>query len=131
MNQKLTVNFSDFPFTLRQCVEKLKVEIPAESLEQLRVMAEDDLILCHFGLALYIRNKWLHVNNSLTQRSFSRVGMSEPDTSSNLIVEALWRDLNELPVDFAWLSAFFGVRKTSENFSKSDTWATAIKILLG
>ena len=96
------------PNTLPDAVNALKVLLPAEQLETVRRSSAEDLIRFHFNLGAYIRNLWVHRHGSpLTARIRARGGrVAEGDALSNLIIEALWHELNGRAFDL----------HTSENF---------------
>lgn len=89
------------PTTLQDAVTALKALLPPQQLDTVRVSSAEDLIRFHFNLGSYIRNLWVHRNGSpLTARIQARGGkVAEGDALSNLIIEALWHDLNGTPFD--------------------------------
>src|SRR5687767_12258493 len=89
------------PTTLADAINALKILLPPEQLETVRRSSAEDLIRFHFNLGSYIRNLWVHRNGSpLTSRIRARGGkVAEGDALSNLIIEALWHDLNDTPFD--------------------------------
>jgi hypothetical protein len=84
------------PNTLADAVNALKNLLPPEQLDVVRRSTEEDLIRFHFNLGAYIRNLWVYRHGSpLTARIRARGGrIAEGDALSNLIIEALWHDLN-------------------------------------
>lgn len=89
------------PTTLQDAVTALKALLPPQQLDTVRVSSVEDLIRFHFNLGSYIRNLWVHRNGSpLTARIRARGGkVAEGDALSNLIIEALWHDLNGTLLD--------------------------------
>lgn len=96
------------PTTLADAIHALKALLPAEQLETVRRSSAEDLIRFHFNLGSYIRNLWVHRNGSpLTARIRARGGkVAGGDALSNLIIEALWHDLNGTPFDLHESSNF-------------------------
>ena len=96
------------PTTLADAVHALKILLPPEQLDVVRRSSAEDLIRFHFNLGAYIRNLWVYRHGSpLTARIRARGGrVAEGDALSNLILEALWHDLNGRELDL----------HTSENF---------------
>lgn len=78
------------PKDVKEVVERCLVELPPETLQKLKDMDPDDLCMCHFGLGMYIRNKYMHTNPDY-------VGDVEPDFDSMRVVGKLWKRLNGWP----------------------------------
>lgn len=85
------------PETLDEAMVQLDAELPSHVVRELKAMKENELINCHFGLALYLRNSWLrHGSSRLSQQlpgSFLGV-----DGQSSYIVKAYWSRLQGLPL---------------------------------
>lgn len=112
------------PQTLAEAVHALKLLLPAQQLDTIRVSSETDLIRFHFNLGSYIRNLWVHRNGSpLTARIRARGGrLADGDALSGLIIEALWHDLNGTPFDLR-TSVHFAALAPTDN---PDVMLTAL-----
>ena len=67
-------------------VERAMKDVRKESLDELKNMKEEDLLDCHFGLAMGIRNQYIHPDEF----------RGDPDRVSNEVVEAMWKKLQEV-----------------------------------
>ena len=81
------------PTTLAEAVDRLNDILGPDDKRTLRETLEDDLVDCHFGLGLAIRNAFaLHrVNPAL----LASCGACDPDDASAVILRALWTRLQE------------------------------------
>jgi hypothetical protein len=85
---------SEFPQTVDEAVEWLESVLSDEQLHEIATTAENDLIDFHFGLGGYIRNAlglWKDPDNPISVDS----GEWEPDEVSGIIIERLWRKLQD------------------------------------
>lgn len=83
------------PGTVDEAVSYLEEMLPAESLEQLKALAEDDLINTHFGLGMYVRNHlslW-DEESRIVQDAKQRHGVTHADDVSGEIIRLLWTRL--------------------------------------
>ncbi len=67
-----------------------------------------NLVDFHFGLGMFIRNKWLYPGDSLLGQKFIAIGVIHPDDMSSIILEALWLDLNSHEIDSSTLRELVG-----------------------
>lgn len=82
-----------WPETVDQAVGVLLGLLPEDEKVKIAAMAQDDLVALHFGLGMWIRNNlglWSE-NRALLESS----GAQTPDDASGVIIEALWRRLQE------------------------------------
>lgn len=82
--------YSEFnwPQTLDEAVSRLLNDLDAESIDTLKQMAADDLIMLHFTFAAGIRSAFgLWGSN---QKLIDDLGGGHADDMSMVIVEALW-----------------------------------------
>lgn len=82
------------PQTISQAVAHLQALLPAEVLEEIRRQPFDDLVELHFAEGALIREKldlW-DPHHPLTHTG----DHPHPDDLSLIILEALWRKLNEV-----------------------------------
>ncbi len=85
------------PKTVKEAVERIISTFPQEELQKLAAMSEDDLIDCHFGLGVWIRNNFgLWKENEFLLKD---AGSDIPDTASMNIVKAVWQKLREKNLD--------------------------------
>jgi hypothetical protein len=88
------------PSDIQDCFRVLDVMLPASLIESIRVGNEDDLIERHFGLGQWLRNQWgLWSNWSRMKQYFDRLGVSEADSASSLILASYWRYMNGWPIE--------------------------------
>ena len=95
----------DWPSTLNDGVDRLMSTMTADELPALRDTPKGSLILQHFGLGLYSRNTFglWQGNDDLLASCFPDVTdpymlmiiKHDPDRASGVIVDALWRRLQE------------------------------------
>lgn len=74
------------PRTMETAVQHLIRTLPANTLQELATMKEEELQQAHFGLALYLRNGILKDNYALG----ADTGGSQPDDFSGVLIKALW-----------------------------------------
>lgn len=82
-----------WPETVDQAVGVLLGLLPEDEKVKIAAMAQDDLVALHFGLGMWIRNNlglWSE-NRALLESS----GAQTPDDASGVIIEVLWRRLQE------------------------------------
>lgn len=84
-------NDKDWPTTVDAAVRVLRGLLPEDEQQKIAAMAEDDLILMHFGLGMWIRNNlglW-QGNTALLEAT----GHTDADDASGVILKALWQSL--------------------------------------
>ncbi len=87
------------PKTLDETFTALECELTPSALREIRFSGEDDMIRYHFGLGMWMRNNWgLWAGGPLAQH-FGALGIDHPDNMSGVILGAVWRHANGLPVD--------------------------------
>jgi len=80
---------------LSTAVARLKRLTPAIQLEQVKVVAEPDLVLLLHGYGTWIRNQWIHANRDPELVTFFHDrGIDDPERISMILIQALWNDLN-------------------------------------
>jgi hypothetical protein len=83
----------DLPTTVEAAVRILQSMIPDAEKAEIAAMPEDELIMLHFGLGLWIRNAfglWKE-DSTLLQAT----GEPDPDDAALAIILALWRSLRQ------------------------------------
>lgn len=89
------------PHSIPEALRALKALLPPEQLDVIRRSTEIDLIRFHFNIGSYIRNLWVYRGGSPLTRKIRGAGgrIGEGDEISNLLLEALWHDLNQTRFD--------------------------------
>ena len=88
--------FAEIRLLVAAHCSEVRDTLSGEQLNQLEAIPADELsVWTHFGLAQYIRNRWLHSKKSPLMAAFQRSYLStDPDSVSELLVAALWRELH-------------------------------------
>lgn len=91
------------PATLSEAVAMLRELLRPEELEVVRRSKREDLARFHFNHGEFVRNLWVHRGGSpLTRRICDAGGtVANGDDFSQLVLEALWHELNDMPYDVA------------------------------
>jgi hypothetical protein len=91
----------DKPNNLADAVAVLRCLLRPEELAAVKASRPEDLARFHFNHGEYVRNLWVHRGGSpLTERIEAAGGtIGTGDDFSQLVLEALWYDLNEQPYD--------------------------------
>ena len=88
------------PIDLQDCFHELDKMLPANVRNQIQDGSETDLSLHHFGLGIWMRNKWgLWSDEFPLKLYFARMGVYDADSISNLILSSYWRYLNGKPLN--------------------------------
>jgi hypothetical protein len=89
------------PATLAEAVAMMRQLLFPEELEVLKRSKVGELARFHFNHGEFVRNLWVHRGGSpLTERICEAGGTVENgDDFSQLVLEALWHDLNGMPYD--------------------------------
>ncbi|MFH7327163.1 DUF6794 domain-containing protein [Desulfurivibrio sp. C05AmB] len=84
---------SEWPETVEQAVNKLLDLLHKDETDKIAAMPMAELFLLHFGLGQWIRNEFgLWSENTALLES---TGRFHPDDAANVIIEALWRRLQD------------------------------------
>jgi hypothetical protein len=85
----------EMPSTVDDAVSCLADTLPAESLDQLKALAEQDLINTHFGLGMHVRNHFSlwDRESRIMQDARQRFNISHEDDVSAEIIRLLWERL--------------------------------------
>jgi hypothetical protein len=89
------------PATLSEAVDMLRQLLFPEELDVLKNSKVEDLARFHFNHGEFIRNLWVHRGGSPLTRRICEAGgiVANGDDLSQLVLEALWHDLNDQPYD--------------------------------
>jgi hypothetical protein len=84
-----------WPTTVAAAVERLLAILSEETKATVREMPEEELIFCHHGLGMGIRNEFgLWKGNEKLIKSACPEG-GHPDDASMVIIQALWLALHD------------------------------------
>jgi ankyrin repeat protein len=86
------------PVDLEDCFVELHRMFHPDRVNAIRSWDERDMIDFHFGLGMYLRNKWGLWGGSRLQEYFFSIGVCHPDDMSGIIFDSFWRHLNGLPI---------------------------------
>jgi hypothetical protein len=81
-----------WPTTLEEAIRQIIAQMPENDRDALRKMSRSSLLGLHFGLGMYIRNRYglLQGNEELLRAACGRDRLCDPDQASMRIVEAVW-----------------------------------------
>jgi hypothetical protein len=87
------------PNNLQEAVEVLKEELPKNDLEYIQNFKNaDETCRLHHSLGMWIRNNWgLWKEDSELHKYFKELQLFHADDMSGIILECLWKDLNNVP----------------------------------
>jgi hypothetical protein len=87
------------PRTLRDAVDILQRLLRPDELDVIKHSNTTDLARFHFNHGEYIRNLWVHRGGSPLTSKINEAGgcVGGGDDFSQLVLEALWHDLNARP----------------------------------
>ncbi|TVQ14874.1 MAG: hypothetical protein EA364_03340 [Balneolaceae bacterium] len=87
------------PENLDDAFDQLDQFLSAENIDTLKALqSENDLVMYHFSLGLWMRNNWGLWRGSRLTKHFNDLGIYHPDDMSGIILVSYWRRLNNLPV---------------------------------
>jgi hypothetical protein len=87
------------PTTLEGCLAELRRVLDHETLAEMRRLPEADMIRYHHGLGARLRHQWGLRAGSPLATFFERLGVSDPDDMSGIILTSFWRHLHDRPLD--------------------------------
>ena len=89
------------PDCLNDCLVELLTRMSATNLEQFRQTKENELCKYHRGLGASLRNRWgLWGQKNSLYNWFLKRGIFHPDDMSGIVLQSLWRKLNNKPIRF-------------------------------
>jgi len=83
------------PKNLEECFVVLKQKLSKQQLDEFKKLKDDDLIQCHFGLGMWMRNSWGLWHGGDLSKDLERRGVNHPDDMSGYIIREFHRHLNE------------------------------------
>ncbi|MDD4182857.1 MAG: hypothetical protein PHT53_03445 [Candidatus Omnitrophica bacterium] len=86
------------PENLNDCFTELKRMLSPELIKEMQAGAEADMAKYHHGLGMWIRNNWGLWSGSRLKTYFNNLEVRHPDDMSSIILDSLWRTLNNKPI---------------------------------
>lgn len=87
------------PQNLPACISELKRTLPPETIGRLTKEPESVVNELHLSVGMWIRNEWIRGSGgSPLLDYFRKMGVSNPDDISSIILRSLWRDLHRQPL---------------------------------
>ena len=71
--QKTKSTKTKIPETLEECFETLEKQLPPDQIGLLKNMTERELIRCHFGIGMWMRNNWGLWHNSKLYQNLNKI----------------------------------------------------------
>lgn len=94
-----TSNEEGIPTNLNEAYTFLDESLSDEDIAYIKDCTDEDLVMMHFGLGLWIRNNWVYPSSNKIAQEFITRGINHPDEISGLIIKGYRLYLNELPCD--------------------------------
>ena len=85
---------NDIPATLEEAYRALDKLLTPKDIQYIKNLKEDEVVLLHFGLGLWIRNNWLYPTNSRLADLLFKAGIEHPDDMSTFILLGYHHYLN-------------------------------------
>ncbi len=79
--------------------EALKILIQKLEPEEIEIIKKNGIAGCHFTLGRCLRNKWNLWHKSILAKWFNKHEIWHADDMSGIILESLYRVLNNKPID--------------------------------
>ena len=86
------------PENLDDCFQELEKTLQQEFLKEFKAKKEEELIVYHRGLGMWLRNNWGLWGDSRLKLYFNHLGVYHPDDMSQIIIVSFWRRLNNKPI---------------------------------
>ncbi len=93
----MTSIMSNYPTTIEEAVELLKSKLAKDTLDHIRNMTEDVLVIFHYGIGTTIRNQ-LGLSDGGNAVLLQDCACERADEASAVIVWELWKDLQEIGI---------------------------------
>jgi tetratricopeptide (TPR) repeat protein len=85
----------DVPHNLEECFAELRRQLDPKQLEAFENLKEEELIKCHLGLGMWIRNCWGLWHHSELAKYLANKGFRHPDSMSGEILLKFHRHLRK------------------------------------
>lgn len=97
---KSRINGTYIPKDIPDAIRQLKRKADSKALESFTLASEDVVAKkLHFGLGRWMIFNWNFEAGSRLSHNLSQLGLINADEMAQLLIRALHRDLNELPVN--------------------------------
>jgi hypothetical protein len=80
------------PVNLEEAVQQLSKILPDTTQQKVLSMTEEEFITnSHFGLGMWIRNKWIYWGKKQLSKYFESIGIFQADGMSGIILRSYYR----------------------------------------
>jgi hypothetical protein len=112
------------PTNLRDAVAILRRLLRPDELEVVKNSKPDDLARFHFNHGEYIRNLWVHRGGSPVTERIEEAGgeVGQGNEFSQLVMEALWHDLNGRPFDISNCEHYRRILRRADAELAGELW---------
>ena len=87
------------PKNLDECFVQLEKFLKPEEIKKIKDGTEEDMVLYHFTLGMWMRNNWGLWGDSHLAKWFNTQGITHPDDMSGIIMTSFYRYLNNKPIN--------------------------------
>lgn len=87
------------PKDIDDCFIEMKRMLHPEFIKKIKESKEQDLVIHHMGLGMWIRNNWGLWSGSHLMKYFYTLGFRHTDDISSAIIYSFWKHLNGLPIE--------------------------------
>jgi hypothetical protein len=114
------------PRNIRDTVTLLRRLLRPDELAVIKSARQSELARFHFNHGEYIRNLWVHRGGSpVTERIKAAGGeVGQGNEFSQLVIEALWHDLNNKPYDIRKSEHFNRMVQCCQDSLAEELWAS-------
>jgi hypothetical protein len=112
------------PDNLRDAVAILRRLLRPDELDVVRQSKPADLARFHFNHGEYIRNLWVHRGGSPVTERIREAGgeVGQGIEFSQLVLEALWHDLNDRPFDLVHCEHYRRIARAADAELAAELW---------
>ena len=116
--------FDEKPKTISETVALLRRLLRDDELEVIRSSSKSDLARFHFNHGEYIRNLWVHRGGSPVTHRIAAAGgeVGQGNEFSQLVIEALWHDLNDRPYELSQSEHFQRMVQADSDSLAQELW---------
>lgn len=91
---------TDIPINLQEAYTFFDENLSEENIEFIKNSSDDEFVLMHMSLGLWIRNNWIYpANDDRISKMFLDAGIADQDNISNYIIKGYKLYLNQLPCE--------------------------------
>jgi hypothetical protein len=115
----------DQPRTIRDTVKLMRELLREDELQVIKQSKQCDLARFHFNHGEYIRNLWVHRGGSPVTHRINDAGgvVGQGNDFSQLVIEALWHDLNDRPYEMSRSEHFLRMMRVGGDALARELWA--------